>query len=291
MQNVIWYIWTPAPSKTIWKIQLREINKTSDGSEKNPRFDLYNFKTPNNCKKLNRRVNIVYIQRVQFQERYGSEILPRRALLEIYHDAEFAWNVSRDAFLSPTISASITTRDVFPGARDIFKITRLRARSGRPRRARTRHRFSFFPQQYCNAHRSGKRMRTSRLMLRVYVYVHVCVHVDTSSLTRARPRGDTQKPDVCTPLDNTESQRTKRTCTSEWTGEWTNGRTNGGCTVLRPLSVPSLAFYPARSSRGFASAHNTRRSLCSSPWGTTACCEPVPDYGSYDTRSRLEKLG
>jgi len=48
MQDVIWwYIWMPASSKTIWKIQLREINKVTDKRirrELEIRCDLYDFK-------------------------------------------------------------------------------------------------------------------------------------------------------------------------------------------------------------------------------------------------------
>jgi len=58
------------------------------------------------------------------------------------------------------------------------------------------------------------------------------------------------RADVCTPLDNTESQRTKKMSASERANERTNKRRMYD--PLRPLSIPSLAFYPARSSRGFA---------------------------------------
>lgn len=106
--------------------------------------------------------------------------------------------------------------------------------------------FSSLPQKYCNAKRkknARKNVKTD-VMRRFYV----CAHADISP-TRARERRHS-RADVCTPLDNTESQRTKKMSASERANERTNKRRMYD--PLRPLSIPSLAFYPARSSRGFA---------------------------------------
>jgi len=168
------------------------------------------------------------------------------------------------------------TRDIFSS-----KIVRLRSQRGT---ARTRH-FSLFPQQYCNAYRSGKRTTdVTRLRIRVRM------HEYGASLTRACQEETLKSRHVYATWQCGVAMNKKGTSTNEWTSEWANER--------RTYNSPS----PVRSFSHFLSGAifarlrltmHTALALLFSPWGTTACCEPVPDYSfyeSYDTHSRCEKL-